>query len=255
MKLHPYYYNSQIERYLIQFANIFTGFQVKIGTGDKERMISVPVMYGSQDKVVAAIAADSTTNKPLRLPVMSVNMSKLDLASELYRGVGQEDRFTYLPSGEMFPEGLKTLHRYMPIPYVISADLFILCSNQMQQLQLLEQLLVLFDPSLVIQTSDARFDWTKLTTVTLSSISLDETVPSAAEERLIQSHLVFGFPIYLTPPAKKTSEFVETIKIRMHDLDNFLGGVPSHDWFDSAVSIGHPNLGDVTVDGTDCDSC
>lgn len=223
MKTQPYYYNRQIERYLIQFANIFSGFQVKIGTGDREQMVSVPVMYGSLDKVVASIHSGNTQNKPIRLPVISTFMTGIDLASELYRGVGQEDRFSYLPSGGILPNDIKVLHRYMPIPYKLTCEVYTYCSNQVQQLQLLEQLLVLFDPTMVLQTSDSKFDWTKLTSVELTNILLEETIPAGDSDRVIISRLQFEFPIWISPPAKsKNNEFVEQIMIRMNNLDELL---------------------------------
>lgn len=217
MQSQPYFYDRQIERYLIQFANIFTGFKVKIGTKD-DQFVSVPVMYGSYDKVVASIVNENTQNKPIRLPLMSAHMTGISLAPEMNKSVGQEDRFSYLPSGGMLPDDVKVIHRYMPIPYKISAEVHCWVSNQHQQMQLLEQLLMLFNPSLVIQTSDNRFDWTKLTYVQLTDISLEEVVPPGGDERIIVAKLSFEFPIWITPPAKLKDDFVKTIFIRLDAL-------------------------------------
>ncbi len=248
MKTQPYFYNRQIERYLIQFANVFTGFQVRVGVGEREQFASVPVMYGSIDKVVASISAGNTQNKPIRLPIISAYMSGIELAPDLYRGVGQEDRFSYLPSGGVLPDDIRVLHRYMPIPYRITCDLYLYSSNQAQQLALLEQIMVLFDPTMTIQTSDARFDWTKLTTVELVSISLDEPFPLGDADRTLVTKLEFNFPVYITPPAKdKRDEFVEKIRIRLRNLDELLANIDVDDFLDAgATSPGRP-FGDDSV--------
>lgn len=219
MRTQPYFYSHQIERYLIQFTNIFSGFSVKVGLGEREQQITVPVMYGSIDKVVASVLAGNTQNKPVRLPVISAYMTGISLAPDLYKGVGQEDRTSYLPSGGLLPDDIKVIHRYMPIPYRVKADVYVFVSNQYQQLELLEQLLILFDPTLMIQTNDNKFDWTKLTYVELKDISLQETVPAGDQDRNIFAQLSFEFPVWLTPPAKQKRDFVEKIYMRVGVAD------------------------------------
>jgi hypothetical protein len=234
MRSQPYFFSHQIERYLLQFTNIFSGFTVKVGVGEREQRITVPVMYGSIDKVVASIRAGNTQNKPVRLPVISTLMTGIEMAPDLFKGIGQEDRHSYLPSGGLLPDDIKVVHRYMPIPYRVTADTYVFVSNQHQQLELLEQLLILFDPTLLIQTNDSRFDWTKLTYVELKSIALEETVPAGGEERNILARLSFDFPIWLTPPAKQKADFVEKIFVRVGIADEldpetiaeFFDGVP-----------------------------
>jgi len=234
MRSQPYFYSHQIERYLIQFTNIFSGFGVKVGLGAREQQITVPVMYGSIDKVVASIQAGNTQNKPVRLPVISAFMTGIELAPDLYKGVGQEERSSYLPSGGLLPDDIKVIHRYMPIPYRVTADVYVFVSNQQQQLELLEQLLILFDPTLLIQTNDSKFDWTKLSYVELKSITLEETIPAGSEPRNILARLSFSFPVWLTPPAKLKADFVEKIYVRVGIADEmdpntiveFFDGVP-----------------------------
>lgn len=234
MRSQPYFYTHQIERYLIQFTNIFTGFSVRVGQGDREQSISVPAMYGSIDKVVASIQAGNTQNKPVRLPVISTFMTGIELAPDLYKGVGGEERSTYLPSGGLLPDDIKVIHRYMPIPYRVSTDVYVFVSNQQQQLELLEQLLILFDPTLLIQTSDSKWDWTKLSYVELKGIALEETIPAGNEPRNIFARLSFTFPVWLTPPAKQKTDFIEKIFIRVGVADemnpdsivDFFDGLP-----------------------------
>lgn len=234
MRSQPYFFSHQIERYLIQFTNIFSGFTVRVGSGEREQQITVPVMYGSIDKVVASIRAGNTQNKPVRLPVISTLLTGIEMAPDLFKGVGQEDRQSYLPSGGLLPDDIKVVHRYMPIPYRVTADAYLFVSNQHQQLELLEQLLILFDPTLLIQTNDSRFDWTKLTYVELKSIALEETVPAGGEERNILARLSFDFPIWLTPPAKQKADFVEKVFVRVGLADQmdaatiaeFFDGIP-----------------------------
>ena len=218
-----FFYEGQLKSYLIQFCNIFSGLKVQTGKGecDVPEFMSVPIVIGSRDRVVAAIQAGNTQNRPFALPIMAANMQGLELNPER-KGVGVVDARTFLPQGGVFPDDLRTVKRVMPIPYVMSVDLAICTSNTMQTHQILEQLLMLFDPTLQIQTSDAAFDWTKITSVELVGISNEENYPAASDRRVINWTLSFRIPIYISAPVDVRDEVVRKIVIQIGDLDQFV---------------------------------
>lgn len=218
MAMYTHYYDRQIKRYMTQFMAIFAGMQVSIGKNDdsdEEQLISVPIQYGNKDRVVAWILGGQTQNKPLRLPIMSAYINGINMAPESRKGVGNTKRQTYLPRGTVFPDGLETVHQYMPVPYKISAELAIYASNTEQHLQILEQILMVFDPIVQIQTSDAIFDWTKLTTVELDNINFDQSYPIGTDTRMIMSTLSFIFPVYISAPANLKNDFIKDIYVRI----------------------------------------
>jgi len=218
MAMTHHYYDKQIKKYLTQFMAIFAGMQVSIGKNDdsdEEQLISVPIQYGNKDRVVAHILGDNTQNKPLRLPMLSSYINGINLAPELRKGVGQTKRQTYLPRGELFPDGIKVIKQYMPVPYKLSVELALYASNTDQHLQMLEQIMMIFDPIIQIQTSDAIFDWAKLTTVEMEGINFDQSYPIGTERRMIISTLTFGMPIYISAPANIRDDFIKDIFVRV----------------------------------------
>lgn len=217
-----YYYEGQLRSYLLQFCNIFTGLQVKTGKGEcgVEEMMTVPIAIGSRDRVVAAIQAGNTQNKPFAVPTMVANMTAVALSPNR-KGVGVVDRRTYLPTGGVYPDDLKSATRLMPIPYIMSTELSIYASNTQQMHQILEQLLMLFDPILQIQTSDASMDWTKITTVELTGLNNEENYPPGGDRRLIMWTLSFDIPIYISAPVNVKDDIVRKIIIHLGDLDKF----------------------------------
>lgn len=217
-----YWYNDQLKRYIVQFMTVFSGLQVRIGKNDmtnSDALIPVTIHYGNHDRVVASLMAENTQNKPLRLPLMTAYMQNLDLAPELMHGVGVERRNSYVPTGGLLPDDVKVIHQRAPIPYKMSCQLGIYASNTDQHFQMLEQILMLFDPQLTIQTSDAPFDWTRLTTVKLMSLSLDQQHPIGTDRRIIQSTLMFEMPVYLGSPADVRRDFIKTINLRLGLMD------------------------------------
>lgn len=213
----PYYYNNQLKKYIVQFMYIFSGMQVKVGkssTAD-ERLIQVPIHFSQMDKVSAAIIAGNTTNKPVRVPVMSVDIMSLRQDPQTYAGLNQVHSETYLPEKAYFADGIKTISRLRPAPYVLDLDLAIWTSNTDQHFQMLEQILSIFNPSIQIQTSDGQFDWTKITTVALENIAMNNNYPLTTNNRVVLTNMTFTMPIFLSAPANVKDEFVRDILLRL----------------------------------------
>ncbi len=179
------------------------------------REMTVPIAYGSKDRVTAAILHKNTQNSPIRVPTMSAYVRAINMAPELRKGVGGTRRETFLPKGGLLPDDIKTVRQLMPVPYAMDIDLSIWTSNSDQQFQLLEQILMYFDPILQIQTSDEKFDWTKLAIVELTGISFDENFPIGVERRVIVTTLTFRVPIYISGPNELKASFVNDIFARI----------------------------------------
>ena len=217
-----YYYDSQIKKLLVQFLAVFVGLQVKSGSTNElgERFIDVQVKNGSSDRVVASIIGENTQNKPLRLPVIAGTLSNVDLAPELRHGTRTERTSTKFPSGGNFPEDLRTIRQQMPVPYNASFELAMFASSQEQHYEMLEQILMLFDPILELYTSDEVMDWGRLRSLELTGIQIDDAVPGV-DRRIIQTTLTFKAPIYLSLPAQIRKNYISTIKMRVGAVNKF----------------------------------
>lgn len=220
--INHFFYNEQLRQYLLQFCNIFVGLKVQTGKGEcgEKEFITVPVTIGSRDRVVAAIQAGNTQNRPFAVPIIAVNMSNLSLAP-VRKGVGIVDRRTILPTGGIFPDDLKTVTRVMPIQYTMSIEMLAYASNTDQMYQMLEQILVLFDPCLQIQTSDAPLDWTKITSVELVGLANEENNPPGSDRRIINWSFNFDLPIYLSIPVNIKEDIVKSITVTLAEGNTF----------------------------------
>ena len=96
-----------------------------------------------------------------------------------------------------------TIERLMPVPYKLSINLDIWTSNTNQKMQLLEQILTLFNPSLEVQSTDNYIDWTSLSVIELDSIQWSSrTIPVGTENPIDVATLRFSLPIWISSPAK-----------------------------------------------------
>ena len=112
----------------------------------------------------------------------------------------------------------------MPVPYELTIKLDIWTSNTNQKMQLLEQMLVLFNPALEIQSTDNYIDWTSLTVCELTDVNWsNRTIPMGTENPIDIATLTFKLPIWLSSPAKvKKLGVVERIIANIYDAQGDL---------------------------------
>jgi len=207
-----FFYDGQIRRYVTQFMRVFIGFKYQAGDGEQRQ---IPVMYGDMSRQAASIIKENSENKMLSVPRIACYISGLELdttrlsdatfvskVSIRERKYGTDpitgDREYFGNQGNAY-----TVERLMPTPMKLTMKADIWTSNTDQKLQLLEQILILFNPSLELQTTDNYLDWTSLTALYLNSVVFSSrTIPVGAESDIDICSLQFEMPIYITPPAK-----------------------------------------------------
>jgi hypothetical protein len=224
-----YYYAGQLRQHMIQFMAIFGGLKVSSGKNDRDSetdLIEVPIVMESRDRVVEHIFNSNTQNKMLRLPTMSAQLSGLAMAPERMAGQNQIRRETKLKRGGTVPDDLQSIVTIQTIPYAATADLNILASNTQQLHECLEQILLLFNPVLQIQVSDAYGDRQKMVEVFLDNISLDENRAPGTDDRIMEATLSFSFIIYLAPPVSYRDNIIKNIIVRLQEVNN-LDNFPS----------------------------
>lgn len=205
-----YFYDGQIRRYVTQFMRVFIGFQWKAGDGT---LTTVPVTYGDMSRQVASIIKENSENKLPSVPKIACYITGLELATDrlsdptfVSKVHVRERRYTDASGTRDYQNtqgGNYTVERLMPTPYKLTMKADIWTSNTDQKLQLLEQIAVLFTPSLELQTTDNYIDWTSLSTMYLTSTNFSSrTIPAGAESEIDICTLEFEVPIWISPPAK-----------------------------------------------------
>lgn len=205
-----FFYDGQIRRYVTQFMRVFIGFKYKAGDGEERQ---IPVMYGDLTRQVASIIKDNSANKMPTVPRIACYITGLELATDRLSDPTfiskihiRERRYTDAGGTRDYQNtqgGNYTVERLMPTPFKLTMKADIWTSNTDQKLQLLEQILVLFNPSLELQTTDNYIDWTSLSAMYLNSTNFSSrTIPQGAETEIDICSLDFEMPIWITPPAK-----------------------------------------------------
>ena len=209
-----FFYDAQIERFLAQFIRIVSGFQVEFGADRNGNLahLRVPVYWGDSSRQVQMIINQNASGSVMpAVPAMTVYINgiaydrdrvqqpdfvgKMNIRERYYNEQTQEYENR---QGNAF-----TIERMMPVPYTLELKLDIWTSNTKQKLQLIEQLQVLFNPALEIQSTDNYIDWTSLSVVYLDNISwTSRSVPIGTENPIDIATLTFKLPVWISPPAK-----------------------------------------------------
>lgn len=225
-----YFYDGQIRAYIVQVIRALSGFQTEIGRNSdgSVKYRTVPVTYAPQDKQVAAIIKNNSENTVLSTPQMSVYITSIDMSA----GRRQSPNFVSTQSvvereydqisekytavrGKSY-----TVEKFMPVPYDITFQVDIWTSNLHQKCELLEQIMVLFNPGIDIQTSTNALDWTALTTMELQSVTWSTRgIPVGTSMDIDLASFTLRVPAWINPPAKvQRQRIIEQIITNISEL-------------------------------------
>jgi hypothetical protein len=203
-----FFYDGQIRRYITQMVRLMSSFSVENANG---KQTQVPVTYGDLTRQVANIIRDNSENKIPSAPRIAVYVTGLEMDrdrtsdSSFVSKVHVRERAWDDGGNEYLNAQGKnyTVERLMPSPYTLRMQVDIWATNTEQKLQILEQILVLFNPSLELQTTDNYVDWTSLTVVNMDGMQFSSrTIPVGVDSEIDVANLQLSTPIYITPPSK-----------------------------------------------------
>lgn len=223
-----FFYDAQIRRYIGQIIRMLSGFKYQSADG---KQTTIPVSYGDLSRQVAHIIRDNSENKIPSAPRIAVYITGLQLdrnrladATHISKVHVRERKKVFDNEGafvgyDQTQGDNYTVERLMPTPYKLTIKADIWSTNTDQKLQIMEQILMLFNPSLEIQTTDNFVDWTSLSVVDLTDVSFSSrSIPVGLESEIDIGTLTFETPIWISPPSKvKRLGVIHDIIMNIHD--------------------------------------
>lgn len=218
---------------------MLSGFKVQAGDGTLK---TVPVLYGDISRNVSNILRDNSENKLPSAPRISLYVTGLTLDTKRLQDATytQNVRVTERAVDPITGQYLNTqgqsytIERIMPTPFNLRVKADIWSTNTEQKMQIIEQIVQLFNPSLEIQTTDNYVDWTSLTVVYLSEVQWsNRSIPVGVDSDIEVSTLGFDTPIWISPPAKVKQQGVITSIIANIFTENSTGAIDPNFLFGS----------------------
>jgi len=241
-----FFYDEQLRRYVLQFMRIFADFKIELPADENgvRAQKRIPIVYGDMSRQVAQILNQNSANSTLAAPAMSAYINAMTIADDRRRDTTNvypaqvveraydETTGTYSSdAGNRY-----SVKRYMPVPYNLTMNLDIWTTNTTDKFQLIEQILVIFNPGVQLQTNDNPLDWSSIFEIKLDGMSWSSRgVPQGGDSANDIMTLIFEVQVWINPPAKVTkSTIVEQIVTTLFDTD--LSEAQTRDIFDPLQS-------------------
>jgi hypothetical protein len=208
-----FFYDNQVRRFLIQFAKIFSNWEVTKGKdpAGNEILVRVPIMYGDSSRQASTIIANNSASNLPSAPLITYYINGLeydqrrtqdptfiDKIQVRQRAYNNETQQYEQVQGQAF-----TVERLMPVPYTLRITVDLWTTNYQQKLELIEQLGTLFNPSLEIQSTDNFIDWTSLSVVYQDGLTFtSRSIPQGTGNPIDVLSWKFYMPIWLSNAAK-----------------------------------------------------
>lgn len=243
-----YWYDAQIKRYLQQIIRVFSHFQVAENTSNGTNYNRVPCRYADASRMVSSILRNNSENVLNSAPFIAVSIQSIQTARDRIhepslvdtKQVAERQFNTETGQYEATQGNLYTVQRHMPVPYNLTIAVDIWTTNTDTKLQILEQLFILFNPSIQLQSNNNFLDWTNVFEVELTDIQWSSrSLPQGVDETIDIATMTFAVPIWISPPAKvKRQSIIQTIVADIHnvsdmadlgfseDIADFFGTIP-----------------------------
>ena len=228
-----HFYDGQIRKFLTQFVRILSNFSIEEGKGADGvvRLKQVPVVYGDMTRQVANIIKNNSENSLMSAPKIGAYVTAPEYDRERMQNPYHIEK-QHLRERDVDADGNYTntlgagytIEKVMPSPFRLNVAADIFTTNTDMKLQIMEQILYLFNPDFEIQKSDNYIDWTSLSYVELTGTTFSSrTIPVGAETEIDVAQLTFSMPIWLSPPVKISKlGVIQKIIMSIYDDD---GGI------------------------------
>ena len=167
-----HFYNESTRRMVSVFGSIFNDMEVvkKNAAGKVLTKIKVPLGYAPRTKVLARLNEQTSDPKlAIKLPRLAFEISSMEY--DPAARVSKHKNFTKVVTGDTL-----SLHKLgAPAVYKVGFELNIMASTQDEALQLLEQILPMFQPEYTVTIKDIpSMDIKTDTPIILESVTLND---------------------------------------------------------------------------------
>ena len=145
-------YHELIRKTVVAFGTLFNDLYVyrKNSTGKTIQKMKVPLAYGPKQKFLTRLDQDSSRTaenvKTTALTLPRIGFEMTTLQYDAPRKLNRIQKFKKVKGADS-----KSLqHSYMPVPYNVGFSLFAMAKNSEDALQIVEQILPMFQPDYTI---------------------------------------------------------------------------------------------------------
>ena len=146
------FYHETIRKIIVSFGTIFNNIQIirKNSSGNITQSMKVPLAYGPKQKFLTRIREDASISKTTAITLPRIAFEIQTLSYDTTRKL---NRVTKIRKTSAKGSG-KLETQYMPVPYNVDLQLFVMAKSGDDALQIIEQILPFFQPEYTITVND-----------------------------------------------------------------------------------------------------
>jgi len=202
-------YHELIRKTIVAFGTLFNDMYIyrRSSTGKVTQKMNVPLAYGPKQKFLARIDQDSARSasdtKTTALTLPRIGFELTGLTYDPARKLNRIQKFKKVKGADS-----KSLSNvYMPVPYNVSFTLFTMAKNSEDALQIVEQILPMFQPDYTVSLNVMpSLDIVRDVPIILNDVTYEDSYDgSFTDRRVLMYTLSFTAKMYLYGPVTSTS--------------------------------------------------
>jgi hypothetical protein len=206
------FYHESIRKVIIAFGTTFNNIQLvrKDNDGNIKQSMKVPLAYGPRQKWLTRLNEDADLSKTVAITLPRIGFEIQNLQYDPNRKLNRVQKFKKVKSAN--DDRLDS--QYMPVPYNLNIQLYVMAKESDDSLQIIEQILPYFQPDYTLTINDmADMGIKRDVPIVLNSVAYEDNYQGDFETRraLIYT-LDFTAKFYLYGPVTSQS-VIKTVQV------------------------------------------
>jgi len=205
------FYHETMRKVIISFGTMFNDIHLvrKDNNGTITQSMKVPLAYGPREKFLVRLREDADLTKQVALTLPRMGFEIKNLSYDSARKLNRVQRFKTVKGSET--KQLDT--QFMPVPYNLDIELYVMAKQSDDALQIVEQILPYFQPDYTITVADLGGGTKRDVPVVLNSITYEDNYEGDFEQRRALVYtLAFTAKFYLYGPVS-SSKVIKTVSV------------------------------------------
>ena len=206
------FYHESIRKVIVSFGTMFNNINLvrKDNSGNINQSMKVPLAYGPREKFLVRLNEDADLTKQVAITLPRIGFEIQNLEYDSARKLNRVQRFRKAKGAKA--KQLDT--QYMPVPYNLSIELYIMAKQSDDALQIVEQILPYFQPDYTLTINDnVSMDSKRDVPIVLNSISYEDNYQGDfTTRRALIYTLSFTAKFYLYGPVT-SSKVIKTVQV------------------------------------------
>ena len=205
------FYHETMRKVVVAFGTIFNNIHLvrKDNNGNIIQTMKVPLAYGPREKFLVRLREDADLTKQVAVTLPRIGFEIQGLSYDPTRKLNRVQRFKKVKTGTT--KQLDT--QYMPVPYNVDFQLYVMAKQSDDALQIVEQILPYFQPDYTVTINDnADMGIKRDVPLILNSVGYEDNYEGEFQQRrAIIYTMDFTAKFYLYGPVS-SSKVIKTVQ-------------------------------------------